>query len=63
MYEPVQITIMDRTCTTDVAESAEGTPVLVGQLVLGSLDLVVDLQSRSLIGNPARGREHICEMY
>jgi predicted aspartyl protease len=63
VYEPVQLTIMDRTCTMDVMECPEGTPVQIGQLPLEALDFVVDLRNRQLIGNPAHGGEFIIEMY
>lgn len=63
MYEAVRLTIQDRTCTMDVLEVPDGTPVLIGQLPLEHLDFVVDLRSRTLIGNPAHGGEHIYELY
>ena len=47
----------------DVLEVPEHVPVLIGQLPLVHLDLVVDLRSRALIGNPAHGGEHIYELY
>ncbi|QEH34397.1 hypothetical protein OJF2_29360 [Aquisphaera giovannonii] len=61
-YDAVRLTIQGRTCTMDVREIADGNPVLIGQLVLGHLDFVVDLRSRSLVGNPAHGGEHIYEV-
>lgn len=63
MYEAVRLTICGRTCTMDVMEVPDGVPVLIGQLPLEHLDLVVDLRSRSLIGNPAHGGEHVYELY
>ena len=63
VYEAVRLTIQGRTCTMDVMEVPDDTPVLIGQLPLEQLDFVVDLRSRSLIGNPARGGEHIYELY
>ncbi len=63
MYEAVRLTIMGRTCTMDVMEVPDSVPVLIGQLPLEHLDFVVDLRSRSLVGNPARGGEHIYELY
>jgi len=63
MYEAVRLTIQGRTCTMDVMEVPDTVPALIGQLPLEHLDLVVDLRSRSLIGNPAHGGEHIYEMY
>jgi predicted aspartyl protease len=63
MYEAVRLTICGRTCTMDVMEVPDDVPVLIGQLPLEHLDLVVDLRSRSLIGNPAHGGEHVYELY
>ncbi len=47
----------------DVMEVPDSVPVLIGQLPLEHLDLVVDLRTRSLIGNPAHGCEHVYELY
>jgi predicted aspartyl protease len=63
VYEAVRLTIQGRSCTMDVMEVPDTVPVLIGQLPLESLDLVVDLRSRSLIGNPAHGGEHVYELY
>ena len=63
MYEAVRLTIQGRSCTMDVLEVPDGVPVLIGQIPLEHLDLVVDLRSRKLIGNPAHGGEHVYEMY
>ena len=63
MYDAVRLTILGRTCTMDVMEVPDTVPVLIGQLPLEHLDLVVDLRSRSLIGNPAHGGEHVYELY
>jgi predicted aspartyl protease len=63
VYEAVRLTIMGRDCTQDVMEVPDEVPVLIGQLPLEQLDFVVDLRSRTLIGNPAHGGEHIFELY
>jgi predicted aspartyl protease len=63
VYEAVRLTIQGRTCTMDVMEVPDSVPVLIGQLPLEHLDLVVDLRSRALIGNPAHGGEHVYELY
>jgi hypothetical protein len=55
-------TIQGRECTMDVMEVPDGIPVLIGQLPLEHLDFVVDLRSRTLIGNPAHGGEHVYEL-
>jgi hypothetical protein len=44
-------------------EVPDDVPVLVGQIPLEMLDLVVDPQSRRLIGNPEHQGEHILELY
>ncbi len=63
LYDAVRLTIQGRFCTMDVMEVPDTVPVLIGQLPLVHLDLVVDLKTRSLIGNPAHGGEHIYELY
>jgi clan AA aspartic protease len=63
VYEPVRLTIQGRDCTVDVMEVPDDVPALIGQIPLEMMDLVVDLQARKLIGNPAHGGEHILELY
>jgi hypothetical protein len=63
VYDAVRLTIQGRTCTMDVMEVPDTVPVLIGQLPLEHLDLVVDLRSRTLIGNPAHGGEHVYELF
>ena len=63
MYDAVRLTIQGRTCTMDVLEVPDDVPVLIGQIPLEHLDLVIDTRSRTLIGNPAHGGEHMYEMY
>ncbi len=63
MYEAVRLTIQGRSCTMDVMEVPDAVPVLIGQIPLEHLDFVVDLRSRTLIGNPAHGGEHMYELY
>ena len=52
-----------RDCLSDVTELPDDCPVLIGQLPLESLDFVIDLAGRRLIGNPEHGGEHIIELY
>jgi len=64
VFEAVRLTLLeDRFCTVDVMEVPNDIPVLIGQIPLEMLDLVVDLQGRRLIGNPAHHGEHILELY
>src|SRR5689334_15888802 len=58
VYGPVRVTIQGRSCSVDAMEIPDGVPVLIGQIPLEALDLVVDLRSRQLTGNPAHGGEH-----
>jgi predicted aspartyl protease len=63
VYEAVRLTIQGRACTMDVMEVPDGVPVLIGQLPLEHLDFVIDPWSRTLVGNPAHGGEHVYELY
>jgi len=63
VYDAVRLTIQGRDCPLDVMEVPDTVSVLIGQIPLERLDLVVDLQSRRLTGNPAHGGEHIIEAY
>ena len=63
MYDAVRLTIQGRECTMDVIEVPDTVPVLIGQIPLEHLDFVIDPRSRTLIGNPAHGGEHMYESY
>ena len=63
IYEAVRLSWEDRFCTVDVVEVPDEVPVLIGQIPLEMMDLVVDLQGRRLVGNPAHGGEQILELY
>src|SRR4051794_1946424 len=63
VYDAVRLTIQGRTCTMDVMEVPDRVPVLIGQLPLEHLDFVIDPRSRTLVGNPAHGGEHVYELY
>lgn len=63
IYSAVRLTIQGRSCTMDVMEIPDDVPPLIGQIPLEHLDFVVDLRSRTLIGNPAHGGEHVYELY
>ena len=63
LYEAVRLTIQGRFCTMDVLEVPDEVPVLIGQIPLEHLDFVIDPRSRTLVGNPAHGGEHMYELY
>jgi predicted aspartyl protease len=62
IYGPVRLTIQERFCNVDIAEVAEGCPVLIGQVPLELLDFVVDLKGQRLICDPAHGGQQILDL-
>jgi predicted aspartyl protease len=63
VYEPIKLTIQERTCEVRVTEVADACPVLIGFIPLEMLDFVVDLKNQRLIGNPDHGGEQMIDMY
>jgi predicted aspartyl protease len=63
IYGPVRLSVQDRFCTVDIAETDDGCPVLIGQVPLELLDFVVDLKGQRLVGNPRHGGQQMIEMY
>ena len=61
LYSEVQFTILGRTRSIQVTDLPEGSPVLVGHMVLEHLDLCVDIKE-GLIYNPAHDGEWITEI-
>ena len=55
IFRAVRLTIQGRDCITDVAGISDDLPVIVGQIPLESMDWVVDMKGRRLIGNPEHG--------
>jgi len=63
VYDAVRLTIQGRSCSMDVIEVPDSVPALIGQIPLEHLDFTIDMRSRTLVGNPAHGGEHIYELY
>jgi len=63
LFDTVRLTIQGRSCTMDVIEVPDTVPVLIGQIPLEHLDFNIDMRSRTLIGNPAHGGEHMYELF
>ncbi|MEW5767960.1 MAG: retroviral-like aspartic protease family protein [bacterium] len=63
VYTGAMLTIMGRTCSTDVMEIPEDAPVLIGYLALEGLDLQPDPKSQKVIPNPAHGGKFIMDLY
>ena len=61
LYSEVQFTILGRTRSIQVTDLPEGSPVLVGHMVLEHLDLCLDIK-KGLIYNPAHEGEWIIEI-
>lgn len=60
VYSEVEYTMLERTYSIRVTNLPEGSPVLVGHMLLEQLDLYVDMK-RGLIYNPAHGDDWIEE--
>ena len=60
VYSEVEYTILERSSTIRVTDLPEGSPILIGHMVLEELDLCVDMK-RGLIYNPAHGDDWIEE--
>ncbi len=52
IYSEVEYTVLERSDTIRVTDLPEGMPVLVGHMILETLDLCVDM-TKGLIYNPA----------
>jgi predicted aspartyl protease len=63
VYDAVRVTIQGRDASVDVMEVPDDVPVLIGQVPLEFMDLVVDLRSQRLIGNPANDGIQTLELY
>ncbi len=62
IYSPVQFTLLERESITTVMGVPEGTPVLIGHILLEDLDLCLDIK-KGLIYNPAHDGEWMSELY
>ena len=60
LYSEVEYTLLERSSTIRVTNLPEGSPILIGHMVLEELDLCVDMK-RGLIYNPAHGDDWIEE--
>jgi predicted aspartyl protease len=63
VYQATRLTIQGRICAAEVVESPDDVPALIGQILLESLDFVVDIRAQKLIGNPAHGGEQIIDLF
>ena len=62
IYSPVQFTLLERESITTVLGVPEGTPVLIGHILLEDLDLSFDIK-KGLIYNPEHDGEWMSELY
>ena len=60
LYSEVEYTLLERSGTIRVTNLPEGSPTLIGHMVLEDLDLCVDMR-KGLIYNPAHGDDWIEE--
>ena len=61
LHSAVEFTILERTSLMQITDLPEGSPVLLGHMVLEHLDLCVDIK-KGLIYNPAHDGEWITEI-
>ena len=62
IYSPVQFRLLERESITTVLGVPEGTPVLIGHIMLEDLDLCLDIK-KGLIYNPDHDGEWMSELY
>ena len=62
IYSPVQFTLLERESITPVMGVPEGTPVLIGHILLEDLDLCLDMK-KGLIYNPDHDGVWMSELY
>ena len=60
VYSEVEYTLLERSSTIRVTDLPEGSPILVGHIIMETLDLWVDMR-KGLIYNPAHGDDWIEE--
>ena len=60
IYSEVEYTLLGRSSTIRVTNLPEGSPILVGHIIMETLDLWVDMK-KGLIYNPAHGNDWIEE--
>ena len=60
IYSEVEYTLLGRSSTIRVTNLLEGSPILVGHIIMETLDLWVDMK-KGLIYNPAHGNDWIEE--
>ncbi len=63
VYEPVEIEVQGRACSTEVMALPDERQCLLGQIPLESLDWWVDPQGRRLVGNPEHDGEWMAEAF
>jgi clan AA aspartic protease len=63
VYEGGKISINNRSVTMDILELPDEVPPLVGVLILGALDFVVDPIAQKLISNPEHQGEYMVDMF
>ena len=63
LFAPVELEIQGRNTQYQVTELPDDLPNIVGQIPLESMDWVIDMTGRKLIGNPEHGGELLHEEF
>ncbi|MBM4034662.1 MAG: hypothetical protein FJ291_23200 [Planctomycetes bacterium] len=61
LFRGAEIELNGRDAEMEVMENGEGTPALVGYLLLEALDFVVDPRSEQVIGNPEHDGKRVAD--
>ena len=63
LFAPVELEIQGRNTQYQVTELPDDLPNIIGQIPLESMDWVIDLVGRKLMGNPEHGGELLHEEF
>jgi predicted aspartyl protease len=63
LFSGAWVGLMERDTVMEIVENDEGTPPLVGSLLLDALDLVVDPGSQQVTTNPAHNGEWVLDCF
>ena len=63
LFSPVDLEVQGRNTQYQVTELPDELPNIVGQIPLESMDWVIDMTGRKLIGNPEHGGEHMIDAF
>ena len=63
LYRDARVTILNRSCPSDITELPDDCPALIGVTILEELDLVPNTSTETLEPNPAHGGKWVSYAY